>query len=437
MMRSVLVSVLAAAALQGTVFQAGAQSAPGKDPEWWTNSGILGIKGSVPARYGVLSGKLLKESTAVRVGEADLFAMAAVEELDTELAQFGGSGAELERLAQALRDDNGGTDESARITMGELKVLMRPFYDRLLHLGYYGPPLSTGTAMTSGTYPWVRSAPLGDDAGTVTFGQLKHMFSFDVKYSSAGDGTPDWWVVKYFGSLRARLNAKAAVPWSGGRVTYLEAYEKGLNPIRYIYAQRPALAMSGGDNQTGPKGGLVPFPVQVTVTGADGNPLPDAPVTFSVPAGDGEFQRSSVDKTMSPSETVVTDSAGLAKGFYQLPDKANAKFTITVTAGSDREAAVLHFTEYSDEGKGIGPNGEPYCSPFDPSDLIGTINADGSEDMTWQNNTDPSDKTPIPLWYWDTKTKTWFQVTSVPAGTTSYHMRPNPTPMPGRMVDKQ
>ena len=120
--------------------------------------------------------------------------------------------------------------------------------------------------------------------------------------------------------------------------------------------------------------------------------------------------------------TVLADSSGYAQAFFQLPALVSNTSQITAAAG---QATPVTFNEFSDNGN----TGITYRSPFVPSNVLGTVNADGSEDMTWQNNTDPSDTTPIPVWHWNSTTQSWFQIDSVPAGTTSYHVRPNPTPM--------
>jgi hypothetical protein len=156
----------------------------------------------------------------------------------------------------------------------------------------------------------------------------------------------------------------------------------------------------------------------VGLTDTAGNPLAGAPVVFSVPANSGSFQWSSVNTTLSTSETVLTDSNGQAKAFYKLPNSAGVTCTVTATAGPPSNTTSVTFTETADNGGGT------YRSPFSPSNVVGTINPDGSEDMTWQNNSDPSDQTPIPLWTWNPTTQEWQQVATVPAGTTYYHFNP-------------
>jgi hypothetical protein len=373
-------------------------------PEWWYNQGLI-------------SGTAYNDFAAANQGEAKNFAVGAVNELNLDLAQFGGAGPTLDALALALTATSPQTSDYSVINLGTLKNLVQPFYDRLLAVGYSG----TSGPLTSGTYPWTGKS--ANDYAVANIGQLKYLFSFDVEYSSTGSPIPDWWLDLY--DLPLTTSTSAYISWSAGQLTYLQAYENALDPIDYYNSRQPILTITGGNSQTGPQNGLAPYPLTVSVTDTAGNPLSDAPVTFSVPSGGGQFQWSSVNTTLSATETLLTNSNGQAKAFFQLPNVSSTTCQITVTAGPPSNPAVVYFTETSDNG-----SGGPYRSPFVPTNVVGTINADGSEDMTWQNNTDPSDTTPIPVWHWSTTNNNWYQIDSVPAGTTSYHVVPNPTPMP-------
>jgi len=75
------------------------------------------------------------------------------------------------------------------------------------------------------------------------------------------------------------------------------------------------------------------------------------------------------------------------------------------------------FTEHSDDGSGS------YADPFDPSDIVATLNPDGSADVSWTNNTDPADTEPINVRYKD-RHGNWVTAITVPAGSTSCHIPP-------------
>jgi hypothetical protein len=144
-------------------------------------------------------------------------ALAAVYELDNDLAQFGGSG--LDGLTTTvLSGTSAQENDYAAVNLGQLKALVQPFYDRLLALGYTEGPLS------SGSYPWVGGT--ANDYALANLGQLKYLFSFNVKHSSDGTGIPDWWENKFFPRQTVDPNGVS----SGDGLTNLENYLDGVNP---------------------------------------------------------------------------------------------------------------------------------------------------------------------------------------------------------------
>ena len=108
-----------------------------------------------------MSGTTPQDYAAANQGEAKNLAVAAVSELDNDLAQFGGAGPTLDALASTLltSDTAGAAQDFSALNLGQLKALSQPFYDRLMQVGYFGSPLTiTGTSPSlTGTYPWVGS----------------------------------------------------------------------------------------------------------------------------------------------------------------------------------------------------------------------------------------------------------------------------------------
>ena len=181
-----------------------------------------------------------------------------------------------------------------------------------------------------------------------------------------------------------------------------------------------ALNIVSGNNQTGAPGGLVPAALVVSVSGSAG-PLVGAPVTFTVSGGGGQLKKSEMS-AYGNSVTVLTDAGGEARVYFQLPNAASQTSVVTATAGA---AAPASFSESSDGGTGGGGGGGggsgSYDSPFAATNATARRNADGSIDMTWQNNTD--DPADIPI-YLDQPDGSWKKVMTVPAGTTSVHIPP-------------
>ena len=117
---------------------------------------------------------------------------------------------------------------------------------------------------------------------------------------------------------------------------------------------------------------------------------------------------------------------GQAKAFFQLPNATNNISQVIVTPVEQSGSASPVFTETSDAG--IGNGGSTYSSPFDPSNVVATMNSDGSGDVNWTNNADPTDTESIDIMYKD-RNGQWQVLQNVPAGTTSYHI-PAPTSTP-------
>ena len=369
-----------------------AQAAP-VHPAWW-------------ASQGVLTGTSSNDLAAVTRSHAKEVALGAIHELDLDLTEFGGAGYELDQLVNSLTATPTQGSDTAAIRLGRLKALVQPIYDRLLSLGYTLDPLSTGT------YPWVDNHQVTNDSATVNLGQLKHFFSFDLTFSSAPDGLPDWWVKKYFGKAAVSgtsIRANAFVPWSFGTMTYLQSYKMGLNPIDFYNRRTPLLKVVSGARQTGSAGGFVPFPLVVSVADGGGKPLFGAPITFRVSSGRGLLQSSSTG-TSAGALTAFADENGQAQVFFKLPAVVSSTSEVIVTTGSSSCPAQVTFTEISDDGSGA------YMSPFTPTNVLGNMNADGSERITWQNN-DSSSRIYI---YEQLHDGSWKVLISLPPGTTTY-----------------
>jgi hypothetical protein len=410
--RSLPAACLLAAILMMVVINAHAQGGTEPTyPAWWYNEGL------------VTSGTI-NDYAIANIGQAKNFTLAAINEIAFDLLQFGGTNAQLNALNnQLLTNEANGVsslNDFAVVNAGQLKTLTQPIYDRLLQIGYFAQPVGSDTT-TSGTYPWaISGAGSANDYAAANVGQLKYLFSFDPDYSATGDSIPDWWKNLY--QIPSTITSGSFTSWSNNEVTYQQMYAQGANPTNFYGTQTPGLAIEGGNNQVGPTGGLIPLPLKVRVTDSSHNPLVNAPVTFTTDPGGGQFQPSSLITTLSSSQTTVTSANGEAEAFFMLPDTSNAVCTIVATAGPSGAQASVTFTETSDSGSsgGSGGSGTSYGSPFSPTNVQATVNPDGSIDMSWENNTDPSDTTPIPVWR--LLSSGWQEYGTVPAGTTSVHI---------------
>jgi hypothetical protein len=178
-------------------------------PVWWST-------------YGVVSGTNINDYAAANQGQAKNFELAAITELDTDLAQFGVDGGPLDTLANTLltSDTSGQANDYAAINLGQLKTLVKPIYDQLLYIGYAQGPL------VSGTYPWLAAGLTANDYAAANIGQLKFLFNFDLTKSTDGSGIPDWWEHKYFPGQSVNPSTDSA----GDGLTILQDYQQGVNP---------------------------------------------------------------------------------------------------------------------------------------------------------------------------------------------------------------
>jgi len=318
------------------------------------------------------------------------------------LAQFGGAGDALLQLQTALSGTSSSTNDYTPANIGQLKNLTAPIFDRLLAVGYQLTPLKSGSL-----YPWAGGTP--NDYAMANIGQVKYLFSFDLTLSSDGSGLPDWW--RHLYGIPPGTSGTSIAPGDGG-LTYFEAFNQGLNPNDYYNGQIPAVAISSGNWQTANPGDFEPLPLLVTIKNSNNEPVVGAPAVFTVTDGGGILQAS---KNTSPANsiTVLTDANGVAKAFFRTPNISSATSHITATAGVGIHQANGVFEEYSDDGTG--------SYGVAASDVVATVNSDGSLDVSWTNNTDPDDPSPITLQYKD-RDGNWQTLTVAVPGASSCHL---------------
>jgi hypothetical protein len=173
-------------------------------PGWWTSQGVL-KQNATPNDYA-----------AVNQGQVKNIATAAVAELNQNLPGAPlGAGEALNNLAITLASTSARTNDYSAVNLGQLKTIAKPFFDRLLWVGYQGHPLE------SGTYPWLSGT--ANDYAMANIGQVKNLFSFDL---ASFNPLPDSWQIKYFGHTGVDPNADP----DGDGLTNIQEYKNGTNP---------------------------------------------------------------------------------------------------------------------------------------------------------------------------------------------------------------
>jgi hypothetical protein len=160
-----------------------AATALAADPAWWTSRGAVN---SNTNPYAV-----------VNQGQLKAFTAKAVQELDADLAGYGGAGSALDNLVASWHQDyaTGGYGNTSNptppyksadfqaVTIGQLKQIAFLLYSRLDQAGY-------ATALPS----WIALDTSGDKSAA-TIGQLKTVFNLDL------NGLPASWNLQYFGQV--------------------------------------------------------------------------------------------------------------------------------------------------------------------------------------------------------------------------------------------
>ncbi|HUB68501.1 MAG TPA: RHS repeat-associated core domain-containing protein [Candidatus Methylacidiphilales bacterium] len=221
------------------------------DPAWWSSRGAVLPEQVITNNNVVTTNYLFNDNAAVLQGQLKLFTTRAVDELNANLP--GGAGNNLNNIVSNWAADyatNGYATNTASPTypykpsdldvenVGQLKYVGNMVWNQLVAGGYTN--IVPNTAVPS----WLPTNAA--DGNVANLGQLKTLFDFDLSYSSANNGLPDLWQIKYFGTTG--LNPASLAP-NGDGLTLLQCYQQGIDP---------------NPPQTGP---AEPFAVSVSATG--------------------------------------------------------------------------------------------------------------------------------------------------------------------------
>lgn len=168
------------------------------DPSWWTDRRVVD-----PARHKA-------DYAPALLGQLKWFATNACDEIEMILP--GGAGTSVRNLVAGFNTSS----NYCPINLGQLKRVAKVFYDRLLEVSY------------TNTYPWTINTTADDaDYAVVNIGQLKTAFAFDLAGDADVDGLPDYWEMKYFGSV---TNQSGSGDYDSDGYANAFEYAHGLNP---------------------------------------------------------------------------------------------------------------------------------------------------------------------------------------------------------------
>jgi hypothetical protein len=207
-------------------------------PAWW----------SAPATRIIDPQAAQHNYGPANLGQLKNFAEQARKHLDAELASLGGAGAAITTMVANFEPKEGVSYTGAELAaimaanhapanLGQLKAVAKPFYDRLLAVGYAtrinliarGYPQSWPHQ-----YPWDPQTPIAANYAHVTIGQLKMAFSFSVTgfnpNDTDADGLPDSWENSFTGTLYT-LNGDGTHDADQDGVSDLAEYQIGWSPV--------------------------------------------------------------------------------------------------------------------------------------------------------------------------------------------------------------
>jgi hypothetical protein len=219
--------------------------------------------------------------SAVTQGQLVAVALAAAQEMETKLrVVFNGEGGAGEKIRSQLPAWREQAAAKTPATMAQLRAIQNLFRDRLTAVGYKNFPaaaLVPGSAQIS-----------------VTLAELYRALFFDLdNFDLDGDGK-----------------------------TYAQELEASTSPFDPFNDLEHGITVIEGDNQTGPPGSILPYPLTVRIEGPNGRIWVNTSVLFWVENGDSSWLAATVsgNVAVSPAKRVVvkTDGLGFAGVYLQL-----------------------------------------------------------------------------------------------------------------------
>jgi hypothetical protein len=310
-------------------------------PAWWFNQAVIvPITTHTPPSWSGGDYPVPDDFALANIGQLKNFAGAAAAELNANLP--GGAGPQINSLIASWNAAGPGRDDFACVNLGQLKNVATIFYDQLVAVRY------------TDNYPWITTGQNADDYALANLGQLKSIFSFDVAYSSTGNGIPDWWALYCYGTTALNAGDPDGL---GDDLTILEAFKAGLTPDFY-QGSPPRLTVISGDNQVGAINSPLPSPLVLEVTDSAGHPIANAPVTVTISAGSISGSGSSAGNTIR----LNADANGLVSLTVSSP-AYQTSFTITANAQSGGQSTSVSFSAATDSsltssgsGSGLPPD---------------------------------------------------------------------------------
>jgi hypothetical protein len=330
-------------------------------------------------------------------GQLKNIAKAAVTEMDAKLS--GGAGETLHQLIASWSNPSSQTNDFAPLNLGQLKNVAKPFYDRLISIG------------VATEYPWTNALNASDDFDVANIGQVKKLFSFqlpaiDPLYDGDHNGLPDVWERQYFGETGIDPNGDP----DGDGISTLQEYVNHTDPTDFFNGMLTGLTITGGGDQRGNPGTLLPIPVSVRVSSLYLYGVDNAPVTIMVTQGGARLVPNNSNSN-EPSKSLTLranayDASGypVAQFYILLPSSPDVSIIRASTHGGSKSLSVSTSAVAIDTSLGV------------PTNVTVTATSTSSAMLTW---TAAPNALPTTLQASVDDGKTWITLGTVAAGRTS------------------
>lgn len=315
-------------------------------PSWWNTRGVVDPLTTA------------NDYAPINQGQLKNLAKAAAAELDQRLP--GGSGTVVHSLVNSWLTRDAETDHFRLVNLGQLKTVAKPFYDRLISVGY------------ARTYPWTERANVAQDFAAANIGQAKNLFNFnlsatDLAHDVDQNSLPDWWEQYYFGHTGIDPTADP----DGDALTNLQEFQQGTDATDYYNGRTPALTIVSGNEQIGLRNKFLNDPLVVKVTDDPGQPLVNAPISFTSAGDAGRFALSPDSASLSASLNARTNDEGIARVYFNVSADAPADIAIVIRAGDATTAMAAHAQNNSSSISMIsGDHQEGVANRFLPAPMV-------------------------------------------------------------------
>jgi hypothetical protein len=349
-------------------------------PQWW-------------ATRGAINNNPADDYAAANLGQLKHFASKAAQELALLPDPTGdGMDAVNAMVASWAAPASSGIarDDYAALNLGQLKAVAKPFYDRLIAVGY------------AAAYPWTSSTADDDNYAVANLGQLKHVFSFDLSRNSDGDTIPDWWESNHqFNPTQANnFNLDS----DGDGVSDFNEFLAQTSPRDFYNGKAPFIRVISGSPQYGSPATAALRPMTVSIHRQDFSLMANAPVTFLTDGAGGKIKAAAGGTPLTTIE-LRTNEEGLATVYYTFPSLPNTTSTVSAKAG---------LTEVRLLGRSRDESG-----PSAPSNVLATRKnlPQLSAFITWNDNSANEGSFVITR---STDGVNYSRIARIPANTTTY-----------------